>query len=309
MRLAFMGTPEFAVPTLAALAESTHEVAFVITQPDKPKGRGMHIQSPPVKVLAQEKGIEIFQPPSLKDNSEIRDLFSSSGLDTVVVVAYGKMIPSDMLTVPARGFINIHASLLPELRGASPINRAIMAGYKSTGISIMQIDEGMDSGPIFLQERVPILDTDDAESLSERLSALGAEKLLETLDLLEDGSAKAVTQDHTRATYAPLLTKEDGKIDWARDPKTIHDMIRALVPWPCGYTYLQGKMLKIMSGSYEMDDHGIMPGTLLRQRSGVKIACAGGYIIPKTLQIEGKKSLDAAAFSCGLKTDRMVLGT
>jgi len=309
MRLAFMGTPEFAVPTLAALLDSRHEVVFVITQPDKPKGRGMHVQSPPVKELALEKGVRIFQPPSLKDNAEILDLMTDSKLDTVIVVAYGKMIPSPMLAVPSKGFINIHASLLPDLRGASPINRAIMSGHTITGISIMQIDEGMDSGPLFLQERVPIHDTDDAESLSKRLSAIGSAKLLETLNLMEKDSLEAIPQEHSRATYAPLLTKEDGRIDWGRDPKSIHNLIRGLVPWPCGYTYMYGKMLKIMSGTYEIEDHGIMQGTLIREKAGVKIACSGGYIIPKTLQLEGKKSLDAAAFSCGLKADRMVLGT
>jgi len=309
MRLAFMGTPDFSVPTLDALAGSRHEVAFVITQPDKPKGRGMNIQSPPVKELAMGNGIRVYQPATLKDNAEILELFATSRLDTVIVVAYGKMIPSPMLAIPPFGFLNIHASLLPDLRGASPINRAIMAGYASTGISIMQIDEGMDSGPVFLQESIPIRETDDAEGLSERLSRLGAARLLDTLDMIEGGTIQAVPQDHSLATFAPLLTKEDGKIDWARDPRTIHDLIRGLVPWPCGYTYLYGKMLKIMSCTYEIEDHGYMNGTLLKVKSGVKIACAGGFIIPKTLQMEGKKALDAAAFSCGLKTEIMVLGT
>ena len=182
MRLAFMGTPVFAVPTLSALMESKHDIAFVITQPDKPKGRGMHVQGTPVKELAQKVGLKVYQPQALKNNSEIRDLFATSQLDAVIVVAYGKMIPADMLSIPRIGFLNIHASLLPDLRGASPINRAIMAGYTATGISIMQIDEGMDSGPVYLQSSIPISATDDAENLSLGLSALGPLKLLETLD-------------------------------------------------------------------------------------------------------------------------------
>ena len=308
MRLAFMGTPVFAVPALSALMESKHDIAFVITQPDKPKGRGMHLQAPPVKELAGKVGLEVFQPQALKNNTEIHDLFTSSKLDAVIVVAYGKMIPTDMLIIPSIGFLNIHASLLPDLRGASPINRAIMAGYTTTGISIMQIDEGMDSGPVYLQASIPISATDDAENLALRLSALGAPKLLETLALIEDEKMRPVPQDHAGSTYAPMLTKEDGKIDWGREPRSIHNMIRGLVPWPCAYTYLDGKMLKIMSGSYEINDHGIMYGTLLKEKSGVKIACAGGYIIPKILQLEGKKTLDAAAFSCGLKADEAILG-
>jgi methionyl-tRNA formyltransferase len=308
MRLAFMGTPVFAVPTLSALMESKHDIAFVITQPDKPKGRGMHLQSPPVKELAQKVGLPVYQPQALKNNSEIHDLLITSKLDTVIVVAYGKMIPTDMLIIPRIGFLNIHASLLPDLRGASPINRAIMAGYTATGISIMQIDEGMDSGPIFVQASIPIGEADDAENLSHRLSILGAVKLMETLKLIEEEKRRPVPQDHARSTYAPMLTKEDGKIDWGRDPRTIHNLIRGLVPWPCAYTHLDGKMLKIMSGSYEIDDHGIMYGTLLKEKSGVKIACRGGYIIPKILQLEGKKALDATAFSCGLKADKAILG-
>jgi methionyl-tRNA formyltransferase len=308
MRLAFMGTPVFAVPTLSALIESRHDIAFVITQPDKPKGRGMHLQAPPVKELAGKVGLKVFQPQALKNNTEIHDLFTSSKLDAVIVVAYGKMIPTEMLIIPRIGFLNIHASLLPDLRGASPINRAIMAGYTTTGISIMQIDEGMDSGPVYLQASIPISATDDAENLALRLSALGALKLLETLALIEDEKIRPVPQDHAGSTYAPMLTKEDGKIDWGREPRSIHNMIRGLVPWPCAYTYLDGKMLKIMSGSYEINDHGIMYGTLLKEKSGVKIACAGGYIIPKILQLEGKKALDAPAFSCGLKADEAILG-
>jgi methionyl-tRNA formyltransferase len=308
MRLAFMGTPVFAVPTLSTLMGSRHDIVFVITQPDKPKGRGMHLQGPPVKDLAQKVGLKIYQPQALKNNTEIHDLFTASKLDAVIVVAYGKMIPTDMLIIPRIGFLNIHASLLPDLRGSSPINRAIMSGYTATGISIMQIDEGMDSGPVYLQASIPISDTDDAENLSLRLSALGALKLMEALALIEGEKIRPVPQDHARSTYASMLTKEDGKIDWGKDPRSIHNMIRGLVPWPCAYTYLDGKMLKIMSGSYEIDDHDIMYGTLLKEKSGVKIACSGGYIIPKILQLEGKKALDATAFSCGLKSDKAILG-
>ena len=303
-----MGTPDFAVPALSALVVAKrHDIAFVITQPDKPKGRGMHLQGPPVKELAQRAGLKVYQPPSLKD-AEVRDLFAASLLDAVIVVAYGKMIPPDMLDLPRIGFLNVHASLLPEFRGASPINRAVMAGCTTTGISIMKIDEGMDSGPVYMQSSISINEEDDALRLSERLSALGAVKLLEALALIEEGKIQPAPQDHARSTYAPMLTKEDGAIDWGKDPRTIHNLIRGLVPWPCAYTFLQGKMLKIMKGSYEIEDHGIQAGTLLKDKSGVRIACNGGYIIPKVLLLEGKKAIDAAAFSNGLKTDRAIVG-
>ncbi|HVN72587.1 MAG TPA: methionyl-tRNA formyltransferase [Desulfomonilia bacterium] len=303
-----MGTPDFAVPTLSALIESKYDIGFVITQPDKPKGRGMHIQSPPVKEVALNQGLQVYQPQTLRNNAEIRSLFSTAGLDAVIVVAYGKMIPPGLLSIPKMGFINIHASLLPDLRGASPINRAVMAGYTKTGISIMQIDEGMDSGPIYLQSSITFGEEEDAAIISERLSILGAAKLLEVLALIEKGKIRPVQQDNTRATYAPMLTKDEGKIDWSKDPRAIYNMIRGLVPWPCAYTYFQGKMLKIMSASYEIDNHGMKTGTLLKYKSGVRITCNGGYILPKTLQLEGKKMLDARAFSCGLKTEQEPVG-
>jgi methionyl-tRNA formyltransferase len=309
MKLAFMGTPDFAVPTLSALIESKlHDVAFVITQPDKPKGRGMHLMSPPVKERALGAGLQVYQPQTLKDNNEILELFRASACDAVIVVAYGKMIPSDMLAIPPLGFINIHASLLPDLRGASPINRAIISGYASTGISIMKIDEGMDSGPLYLQSSLSFGEEEDAVSLSEKLSSLGAVKLLETLALLEKGKIQPVPQNHSQATYAPMLTKEDGRIDWSNDPKAIYNLIRGLLPWPCSYTYLLGKMLKILKGSYEILDHGIDVGILMKDKSGLKITCKGGYIIPEILQLEGKKALDAHAFSHGLKADQITMG-
>ncbi len=309
MRLAFMGTPDFALPSLSALIHAEeHDLKCVITQADKPKGRGMHIQSPPVKEMALMHGLPVYQPVTLKNNTDILNLITKGGFDAVIVVAYGKIIPVEMLSIPRFGFLNVHASLLPKFRGASPINRAIMNGCKTTGVSIMFIDAGMDSGPVFMQSQTTIGDEEDAISLSERLSVLGAEKLMKTIELIELEKITPTPQDHTLATYAPMLKKEEGEIDWNQDAKTIYNMIRALVPWPCAYTHLNGKMLKILSASYELGEQGPRFGTLIKDRRGLKIVCKGGFIIPHTLQLEGKMSLDSQAFSCGLKAEQAMVG-
>lgn len=309
MKLAFMGTPDFALPTLKALIEDPkHEVTGVFTQPDKPRGRGRHLQAPSVKQLAIEFGLPVFQPNRLKDNDEIYTFLRKSDLDAVIVVAYGKMIPDDMLEIPRLGFINVHASLLPFFRGAAPINRAILNGSKTTGVSIMDIDSGMDSGPVYLQAEMTIDENEDATELSGKLSVLGAEKLIETLALLGKGEIEPKPQKHDKASFAPMLKKEEGKIDWNNDPVTIHNMIRALVPWPCAYTSMGRKTLKIWKGTYILEDHSLPNGTLVKTGIDLKIACSGGYIIPHILQVEGKRSMESSAFSCGLHLSQIVLG-
>ncbi len=309
MRLAFMGTPEFALPSLKALIEAgEHRVLSVLTQPDKPKGRGRHLMMPPVKELAIEKGIPVMQPQTLKGNAQIAGMLRDLALDAVIVVAYGKMIPDDMLAIPAHGFINVHASVLPAFRGAAPINRAILAGCATTGVSIMQIDSGMDSGPVFLRSEVPVPEDEDAVGLSARLSALGAEKLLETLDQLERGGIEAKPQEHDKATYAPMLKKEEGEIDWGSDPRSIHNMVRGLLPWPCAYTFFGSKILKILKSTYRFEEHALGFGTMSRTDGGLAIACRQGFLLPQVLQVEGKKAVDARAFSNGLRASRVMLG-
>jgi methionyl-tRNA formyltransferase len=309
MKLAFMGTPEFALPSLKALiGVGKHQVLSVVTQPDKPKGRGRHLMMPPVKELAIEKGIPVVQPQTMKGNAQIAEMLHDLALDAVIVVAYGKMIPDDVLAIPARGFINVHASLLPAFRGAAPINRAILAGCSTTGVSIMRIDSGMDSGPVFLRSEVPVSEDEDAIGLSARLSTLGAEKLLETLDLLEQGGIEARPQDHDKATYAPMLKKEEGEIDWGSDPRTIHNMVRGLLPWPCAYTFFGSKVLKILKSTYRLDEHALEFGTLSRAGNELTIACRQGFLLPLVLQVEGKKAVDARAFSNGLRASRVMLG-
>jgi len=308
MKLIFMGTPEFALPSLKILAESEkHEVALVITQPDKPKGRGLHLEHPPVKVMAMKHDIPVMQPQKIKGNMEVIQAFEEIRPDAAIVVAYGRIIPVELLNMPPRGFINVHASLLPAFRGASPINHAILSGAEKTGISIMKLDEGLDTGPVYESREIEI-GRDDAIMLSKRLSATGAELLTRVLDRIENDSVEPEPQDNSAATYAPLLKKEDGLINWNRKAVEIENMVRGLLPWPCAYTGIEGKMLKILKARIEETAHGITPGTMIKEASRLKIACGNGFIIPLTLQLEGKQAMDAKPFANGLKVNEIILG-
>jgi len=303
-----MGTPEFALPSLKILAESEkHEVALVITQPDKPKGRGLHLEHPPVKVMAMKHDIPVMQPQKIKGNMEVIQAFEEIRPDAAIVVAYGRIIPVELLNMPPRGFINVHASLLPAFRGASPINHAILSGAEKTGISIMKLDEGLDTGPVYESREIEI-GRDDAIMLSKRLSATGAELLTRVLDRIENDSVEPEPQDNSAATYAPLLKKEDGLINWNRKAVEIENMVRGLLPWPCAYTGIEGKMLKILKARIEETAHGITPGTMIKEASRLKIACGNGFIIPLTLQLEGKQAMDAKPFANGLKVNEIILG-
>ncbi len=308
MKLIFMGTPEFALPSLEMLADSgKHEVALVITQPDKPKGRGLHLEQPPVKEMALKHNIPVMQPQKIKGNMEVIQAFEEIRPDAAIVVAYGRIIPVELLNMPPRGFINVHASLLPAFRGASPINHAILSGAEKTGISIMKLDEGLDTGPVYLSREIEI-GRDDAIMLSKRLSATGAELLASVLDRIENDSVEPEPQDDSAATYAPLLKKEDGLINWNRKAVEIENMVRGLLPWPCAYTGIEGKMLKILKARIEETAHGITPGTMIKEASRLKIACGNGFIIPLTLQLEGKQAMDAKPFANGLKVNEIILG-
>jgi methionyl-tRNA formyltransferase len=308
MKLIFMGTPEFALPSLEMLAGSgKHEVALVITQPDKPKGRGLHLEQPPVKVMALMHDIPVMQPQKLKGNMEVIQAFEQIRPDAAIVVAYGRIIPVELLNMPPRGFINVHASLLPALRGASPINHAILSGRGETGISIMKLDEGLDTGPVYESIKTEI-GRDDAIMLSKRLSVAGAELLTRVLDRIENDSIKPEPQDDKAATYAPLLKKEDGLINWSMNASEIDRMVRGLLPWPCAYTDMQGKMLKILKAQIEEIEHGIAPGTMIKEASRIKIACGNGFVIPLMLQLEGKQAMDAKPFANGLKVNEIILG-
>ena len=265
MRIIFMGTPEFAVPSLKALIESEDKVIAVVTQPDKPKGRGLEVVPPPTKVLAEKHGISVLQPQKIKTEEFFNEL-QKFNPDLICVVAYGKLLPKNILDMPPHGCINVHASLLPKYRGAAPINWAIIRGEKVTGITTMKMDVGMDTGDMLLKREVQIDDEDNGETLSEKLSHVGAELLIDTIRLLKKGELQPIPQDHSQATYTPMLEKEHGKIDWEKPAEEIRNLIRGTLPWPGAYTTLDGKLLKIYRAGVSDGVGG--PGEVIKSDSG-----------------------------------------
>jgi methionyl-tRNA formyltransferase len=297
MRIVFMGTPEFAVPSLKALIESGEQVVSVVCQPDKPKGRGLDVIPPPTKVLAEKHGIPVLQPQKIK-TEEFFDKLKELNPDLICVAAYGKILPKNILDLPTYGCINVHASLLPKYRGAAPINWAIIRGEKTTGITTMKMDEGMDTGDILLKREMPIDDEDTGETLSEKLSEMGAKVLIETISLLKKGKLNPIPQDHSQATYAPMLKKEDGKIDWKKSAEEIRNLIRGALPWPGAYTKLEGKLLKIYKASVTSGKG--RPGEVIKSNSGALTVATGiGALDILEIQIEGGKRLKTEVFLRG----------
>jgi methionyl-tRNA formyltransferase len=299
MRIIFMGTPEFAVPSLKALIESEDEVIAVVTQPDKPKGRGLEVVSPPTKVLAERHGISVLQPQKIRTEEFFNEL-KRLNPDLICVAAYGKILPKNILDLPPYGCINVHASLLPKYRGAAPINWAIIRGEKVTGITTMKMDEGMDTGDMLLKREIPINDEDTGETLSEKLSSVGAEVLIETIRLLKEGKLNPVPQDHSQATYAPMLKKENGKINWKKSAEEIRNLIRGTLPWPGAYTNLEGKLLKIYKA--RLAEGRGKAREVIKSESGIlRVATGSGALDLLEIQIEGGKRLEAQAFLRGRK--------
>jgi methionyl-tRNA formyltransferase len=297
MRIVFMGTPEFAVPSLRALIDSEDEVVAVVCQPDKPKGRGLEVVSPPTKVLAEKHCILVLQPQRIKTEEFFNEL-KELNPDLICVVAYGKILPKNILDLPTHGCINVHASILPKYRGAAPINWAIIRGERITGITTMRMDEGMDTGDMLLKREVPIDDEDTGETLSQRLSIIGAELLIETIRLLKEGKLTPVPQDHSQATYAPMLKKEDGKIDWRKTAEEIRNLIRGTLPWPGAYTTLEGKLLKVYKARVSEGDG--RPGEIIKSGSGIlRVATGKDALDLLEVQIEGGKRLKAEEFLRG----------
>lgn len=302
-RLLFMGTPEFSVPTLVRLAEREN-VTLVVTNPDRPKGRGRLMVAPPVKVASLERDIPVIQPERVKSNPEAVSRIREENPDLIVVVAYGKILPPEILEIPRLGCINVHASILPRYRGAAPINWAIINGEERTGITIMKMDEGMDTGPILLIREEEIREHDTAQSLGWRLSELGAETIAEALDLLREGRLHEKPQNHDDATYAPLIKKELGEIDWSEPADKIRNLVRGLFPWPSAYTLYGGKGLKIISCDVEEPPvpMGKVPGEIGEvRRDGILVRCGSGNLLLTRLQPEGKKELDAWSFVQGYR--------
>jgi methionyl-tRNA formyltransferase len=293
MRIAFMGTPDFAVPALLALHASRHEIAAVYCQPARPAGRGQAVRRCPVHVEADRLGLPVRTPPRLRHVAEEWDAFASLGLDAAVVAAYGLILPPAMLDAPRQGCLNIHASMLPRWRGAAPIHAAILAGDAETGITIMRMDEGLDTGPMLLREARPICPATTTATLHDALAEIGARLILTALATWPD----AVPQPAEGATYAPKLSREDGRIDWTRPAGAIERQVRAFDPWPGTFTTLDGAVLKIL-GAVVAEGTGT-PGTVLDD--ALLIACGDGALRLTRVQLAGRAALDAAAFLRGHK--------
>ena len=299
MKIIFMGTPDFSVPCLRALIDSKHEVVGVICQPDKPVGRKQILTPPPVKTEALAHDLRVLQPATLR-NGAGRAILEELQPDLVIVVAYGKILPPDFLAYPKYGCVNVHASLLPRYRGASPIHWAILNGDSETGVTTMQMDEGMDTGDILLVKKVPIGPDDTAEALFETLSGVGAEAMLETIEAVEAGTLHPVKQDNSQAVNVGLLTKQLGEIDWSKPALQIHNQIRGLYSWPGAYTYWNGTVLKIHKARLSEQSSSKAPGTVVQTKGGLLIACGdGGCLELLEVQLAGKKRMDAAAFLNG----------
>jgi len=300
-----MGTPEFAVPSLARIIGDGHQVAAVFTQPDKPAGRGRVLHAPPVKSFALEHAIPVHQPSKIKTNEGVREIFASISADACVVAAYGKILPAWMLAIPPLGCINVHASLLPRYRGAAPINWAIANGERETGVTIMQMDAGMDSGPMLVKRATEIGVDETAPELAERLAQLGAELLSETLPRIERGEIEPIPQDHSEASYAPMLKREDGLIDWRMTAREIANRVRAFQPWPGSYTEFRKKRLTIWRAREEntTSTESAEPGTVLAiDETGIVIACEGSTALRiEEVQIEGKRRVTGREFANGAR--------
>lgn len=298
-----MGTPEFAVTPLLALIDAGYDVVAVVTQPDKPSGRGLATHSCAVKVAAMERGIRCMEPKSLKAAAVIDELKALSP-DFIVVVAYGKILPQAVLDMPVKGCVNLHASLLPRYRGASPINRAVINGDRITGVCTMLLDAGMDTGPVFLSEETAISDDENAAELTARLSALGAPLLIKTLGLISEALIVPTPQDDTLATYAPPLKKEDGLIDWSRSALNIKNLLRGVCPWPGAYTHYNGKLLKIHAGgvSTDLSNDGAASGVIIGLgKDRISVCCGSGVFDVTELQPEGKRRMKAGEFISGYR--------
>ena len=298
MRIVFMGTPDFAVPCLERLVDMGQEVTGVFTQPDKPKGRHGTLTPPPVKEFASSRGIPVFQPVKMRDGTAL-EMLKSASPDLVIVVAYGKILPKEILEYPQYGCINIHASLLPLLRGAAPIQWSILNGFTETGVTSMQMDEGLDTGDMLMSAKIPIGENMNAQQLHDALSALGADVMEQTVNALTEGKLCPVKQDNDRFTYAPMLSKELSPIDWNAGALEVHNKIRGLYSWPCATAKLGGKVFKIHESRLS-DKKGGLPGEIMDKDGRLVVSCGDGRCIEiLNLQAENKKAMNTADYLRG----------
>ena len=312
LRIIYAGSPDFAVPALQALIKSDHDVVAVYTQPDRPAGRGRKIKFGPIKQVAVDHDIPVEQPESLKAD-EVQKTLRGYQADIMVVAAYGLILPQVVLDIPKYGCLNIHGSLLPRWRGAAPIHRAIQAGDKETGITIMQMAAGLDTGDMLLQSICPIGDEDTGQTIHDKLAAQGAEDLLTVLEHLTNNSLNPVQQDESKTTYAHKLSKADAQIDWSESASDIDRMIRAFNPWPAAYTQYHGKPMKIFLSSVKDNETKTKvegePGKVMNESAkGIEIATGKGILIAHRLQLPGKKAMDVTDFLNGHSLSSIQLG-
>jgi len=307
LRIVFFGTPEFAVPSLRALLAGRDPVIGVVCQPDKPAGRGQRLAVPPVKQAALRARLPVFQPEKLRA-PETLDTLASWAPELIVVAAYGKILPKHVLDLPRLGCINVHASLLPKYRGAAPIQWAILGGEERTGVTIMCMNERMDAGDILLRQETAIARQETYGELQARLAEMGALALMDAISRLHAGTLMRQPQREDEVTLAPMIKKEDGRIDWMQPAVHIACRVRAFNPWPSAFTTLRGKQLKIHRAHAEAAESGAAPGTILRIGEGVAVATGGGTLVLDEVQLEGRKRLPAAEFARGAVKVGMVLG-
>lgn len=304
MRIIFMGTPEFAVPSLDMLVKEGYEVAAVVTQPDKPKGRGNKMTAPPVKEYALKAGISVMQPEKAK-NPEFASALRKLQPDLLVTVAYGKILPKAVLDIPPLGCINVHGSLLPKYRGAAPIQWAVINGEKTTGVTTMLTDIGMDTGDMLVKREIEITDEMTAGQLHDILSAVGADVLRETLLMLENGSLVRIPQNSDEATYASMIEKETGRIDWTKPARSVYNLVRGTDPWPGAFTYYKGERMRVWKTRVlDSEAAGIRPGTICEVRKeGVKVSTGDGFIEIVELQFDSGKRMNVGDYLLGHKID------
>jgi methionyl-tRNA formyltransferase len=308
MILVFSGTPSFAVPTLERLVEAGHSVPLVVTQPDRPRGRGMEVAVSPVKDAALRLGIAVVQPGAIKNNAEFRDQLAAMGPDAIIVVGYGRIIPQWMIDLPRFGNLNLHASLLPKYRGAAPIQWAIASGESVTGVTTMRIDAGLDTGDILMQREISIDLKDTAETLGPKLASIGADLMVETLRGLENGQVRPTPQDHSQATLAPILKKEDGRMDFARSANNLFNRLRGFQPWPGAFTIFKGKTLQVHRAQPVQHAIQLTPGEVAVEGTRLFVGCgedkakdADTTLELIEVQPEGKRRMTAQEFINGYR--------
>ena len=314
MLLVFCGTPRFAVPTLEKLVEAGHSVPLVVTQPDRPRGRGMEVAVSPVKEAALRLGIAVLQPGAIKNNVEFRDQLATIApdaiIDAIIVVGYGRIIPQWMIDLPRLGNLNLHASLLPKYRGAAPIQWAIASGESVTGVTTMRIDAGLDTGDILLQREVAIGPEDTSETLGPKLASIGADLMVETLRGMDNGQVRPTLQDHAHATLAPILKKEDGRMDFSRSATDLFNRLRGFQPWPGAFTIFKGKALQVHRAQLRQHTVILTPGEIAVEGTRLFVGCAAGSGKGKDtatalelidIQLEGKRRMTALEFINGYR--------